>query len=156
MSSPSRVFRRQRYPLLVVIHGGLAGLFTRSFIASPANVTDLVSFFGTSDIASVLPSDFGGEPWDRPDAYREHSPIAHVEGVRTPNLILHGADDERVPIGQGDELYNALKRQGCPVKMVVYPRAHHAIQEPKLLLDAMRRNLDWFESHVRGRSTYGR
>ena len=70
-------------------------------------------------------------------------------GSKTPTLIQHGADDERVPIGQGYELYNALKRQGCLVKMVVYPRAHHAIQEPKLLLDAMRRNLDWFESHVR-------
>ncbi len=115
-----------------------------------AGVTDLVSFPGTADIASFLPSYFGGEPWDRPDAYREHSPIAHVQGVKTPTLILHGADDERVPIGQGYELYNALKRQGCLVKMVVYPRAHHAIQEPKLLLDAMRRNLDWFESHVRG------
>ena len=118
-----------------------------------AGVTDLVSFSGTSDIASFLPSYFGGEPWDRPDAYREHSPIGYVQGVRTPTLILHGADDERVPIGQGYELHNALKRQGCPVKMVVYPRAHHAIQEPKLLLDAMRRNLDWFESHVRGASS---
>jgi dipeptidyl aminopeptidase/acylaminoacyl peptidase len=115
-----------------------------------AGVTDLVSFSGTADIASFLPSYFGGEPWDRPDAYREHSPIAHVQGIRTPTLILHGADDERVPISQGYELYNALKRQDCPVKMVVYPRAHHAIQEPKLLLDAMRRNLEWFEKYVPG------
>ena len=30
-----------------------------------AGVTDLVSFSGTSDIASFLPSYFGGEPWDR-------------------------------------------------------------------------------------------
>jgi hypothetical protein len=29
--------------------------------------------------------------------------------------------------------------------MVVYPRQPHAIQEPKLLLDAMERNLAWFE-----------
>ena len=115
-----------------------------------APVTDLVSFPGTADIAGFLPSYFGAEPWDRPDIYHAHSPIAHVKGIRTPTLIQHGADDERVPIGQGYELYNALKRQGCLVQMVVYPRAHHAIQEPKLLLDAMRRNLDWFESHVPG------
>jgi dipeptidyl aminopeptidase/acylaminoacyl peptidase len=113
-----------------------------------AGVSDLISFPGTADIAGFLPSYFGGEPWDRPDAYREHSPITHVKGIRTPTLILHGEADERVPIGQGYELYNALKRQGCPVRMVVYPRAHHAIQEPKLLLDAMRRNLEWFERHL--------
>ena len=115
-----------------------------------AGVTDLVSFPGTADIASFLSSYFGGEPWDRPDAYREHSPIAHVKGARTPTLIQHGEEDERVPIGQGYEFYSALKRQGCPVEMVVYPRTHHAIQEPKLLRDAMRRNLDWFDRHVRG------
>jgi dipeptidyl aminopeptidase/acylaminoacyl peptidase len=113
-----------------------------------AGVTDLISFSGTSDIASYLPSYFGGEPWDRPDAYRAQSPIAHVQGVKTPTLIQHGTNDERVPIGQGYELYNALKRQGCPVKMVVYPRADHAIHEPKLLLDAMRRNLEWFSRYV--------
>jgi dipeptidyl aminopeptidase/acylaminoacyl peptidase len=114
-----------------------------------AGVTDLVSFAGTADIPSFLPSYFGGEPWDRPEVYRAHSPIAHVKGVNTPTLIQHGEEDERVPIGQSYELYSALKRQGCPVEMVVYPRAHHAIQEPKLLRDAMRRNLDWFERHVR-------
>ena len=30
-----------------------------------AGVTDLVSFTGTADIPSFLPSYFGGEPWDR-------------------------------------------------------------------------------------------
>ncbi len=120
-----------------------------------AGVTDLVSFSGTSDIHSFLPSYFGGEPWDRDDLYREHSPISHVKGVKTPTLIQHGDEDERVPITQGYELYNALKRQGCPVKMVVYPRAHHAIQEPKLLLDAMKRNLDWFDEHIGTSSSEG-
>jgi dipeptidyl aminopeptidase/acylaminoacyl peptidase len=120
-----------------------------------AGVTDLVSFSGTSDIHSFLPSYFGGEPWDHDDLYREHSPISHVKGVKTPTLIQHGDEDERVPITQGYELYNALKRQGCPVKMVVYPRAHHAIQEPKLLLDAMKRNLDWFDEHIGTSSSEG-
>jgi dipeptidyl aminopeptidase/acylaminoacyl peptidase len=115
-----------------------------------AGVTDLVSFPGTADIASFLPSYFSGEPWEREAAYREHSPITHVKGIRTPTLIQHGEDDERVPIGQGYELYNALKRQGCTVTMVVYPRAHHAIGEPKLLLDAMERNLAWFDEHLLG------
>jgi dipeptidyl aminopeptidase/acylaminoacyl peptidase len=118
-----------------------------------AGVTDLVSFPGTADIASFLPSYFRGEPWDRSEVYREHSPIAHMKGVATPTLIQHGEEDERVPIGQGYELYNALKRQSCPVTMVTYPRAHHSIQEPKLLLDAMKRNLEWFDRLVRGAGT---
>ena len=34
--------------------------------------------------------------------------------------------------------------------MVVYPRQPHGIQEPKMMLDAMRRNLDWFDRWIKG------
>ena len=36
------------------------------------------------------------------------------------------------------------------VRMVVYPRQPHGIQEPKLMQDAMQRNLDWFDRWVLG------
>jgi dipeptidyl aminopeptidase/acylaminoacyl peptidase len=74
----------------------------------------------------------------------------NVQGVTTPTLIQHGEQDLRVPISQGYELYNALKRQRVPVRMVVYPRTPHGIQEPKLMLDAMTRNLEWFDRWVLG------
>ena len=57
--------------------------------------------------------------------------------------------DERVPLSQGMELYNALKRQGCTTKMVIYPRTPHAVEEPRLLVDCMERNLEWFDRYVR-------
>ena len=117
-----------------------------------AGVTDLVSFTGTADIPDFLPDYFGGEFWDKPDVYQAHSPMFHVKGVNTPTLIQHGELDTTVPLSQGEELYNALKRQGCTTKMVVYPRTHHGIEEPRLLVDCMERNLEWFDRYVRGAS----
>jgi dipeptidyl aminopeptidase/acylaminoacyl peptidase len=113
-----------------------------------AGVTNLMSFTGTSDIPSFLPDYLGAEPWDDLDMYRKHSALFNVKGVTTPTLIQHGTRDERVPTSQGYELYNALKRQGCTVKMVVYPRTPHGPREPKLLLDVMRRNVEWFDKFV--------
>jgi dipeptidyl aminopeptidase/acylaminoacyl peptidase len=113
-----------------------------------AGVTNLVSFTGTADIPGFLPDYFGGEFWDSDETYRSHSPMFHIKGVTTPTLIQHGERDERVPLSQGLELYNALKRQGCETKMVIYPRTPHGIEEPRLLLDCMQRNLDWFEKHI--------
>ncbi len=72
----------------------------------------------------------------------------HVKGVKTPTLIQHGERDERVPLSQGLELYNALKRQGCTTKMVIYPRTPHGIEEPRLLIDCMERNVEWFDRYV--------
>ena len=125
---------------------------TRRFRAASvgAGVTNLMSFTGTADIPGFLPDYFGGEPWDKLDAYRAHSAMFNVKGVSTPTLIQHGERDERVPLSQGQELYNALKRQGCTVKMVIYPRTPHGIEEPKLLLDCMQRNLEWFDLYVKG------
>jgi dipeptidyl aminopeptidase/acylaminoacyl peptidase len=116
-----------------------------------AGVTNLMSFTGTSDIPGFLPDYFGGEYWDVFDKWRAHSAMFNVKGVSTPTLIQHGGADQRVPTSQGYEFYNALKRQGVPVKMVVYPRQPHGLQEPKLQLDAMRRNLEWFGQWVLGR-----
>ncbi len=123
---------------------------TRRFRAASvgAGVTNLMSFTGTADIPGFLPDYFGGEFWNSLAAYRDHSAMFHVQGVKTPTLIQHGERDERVPLSQGQELYNALKRQGCVTQMVVYPRTPHSIDEPRLLLDCMQRNLDWFEHYV--------
>jgi dipeptidyl aminopeptidase/acylaminoacyl peptidase len=124
-----------------------------------AGVTNLMSFTGTADIPGFLPDYFSGEFWDKPDAYRAHSAMFQVKGVTTPTLIQHGERDRRVPLSQGEELYNALKRQGCTTRMVIYPRSPHAIEEPKLLLDCMTRNLEWFDRYVKNAqapSTTGR
>ena len=113
-----------------------------------AGVTNLVSFTGTADIAGFIPDYFRGDFWNDSKRWRDRSPVFQAVGIRTPTLIQHGDRDLRVPISQGYELYNALRRQQVPVQMVVYPRQPHAIQEPKLLQDAMERNLQWFQRWV--------
>jgi dipeptidyl aminopeptidase/acylaminoacyl peptidase len=112
-------------------------------------VTNLMSFTGTADIPGFLPDYFGGEFWDKPEVYAERSAMFQIKGVTTPTLIQHGERDERVPLSQGLELYNALKRQNCPTRMVIYPRTPHGIEEPRLLLDAMRANLEWFDRYLK-------
>lgn len=120
-----------------------------------AGVTDLFSFTGTADIPSFLPDYFSGEPWDRLETYMKHSAMFNVKGVSTPTLIIHGEEDRRVPLSQGLEFYNALKRQGCPTQMVVYPRQPHGIREPKFIVDIGNRILDWFNKYL-GRTAAGK
>jgi dipeptidyl aminopeptidase/acylaminoacyl peptidase len=119
-----------------------------------AGVTNLVSFTGTADIPGFIPDYFGGEFWDEGgvDRWRAHSAMFQVQNVKTPTLIQHGEADLRVPVSQGYELYNALRRRGVPTRMVVYPRQPHGLQEPKFIDDAMRRNLEWFDRWVMGRT----
>jgi dipeptidyl aminopeptidase/acylaminoacyl peptidase len=100
-------------------------------------------------VPGFIPDYFGAEFWDNMEEDRTHSPMFNIKNVSTPTLIQHGEADTRVPISQGYELYNALKRRGVPVKMVVYPRMPHVPQEPKQLLDIEKRNMEWFDHYLR-------
>src|SRR6266705_1713561 len=113
-----------------------------------AGITNLVSYVGVADIPGFIGSYFGGEFWDAPKLWQDRSAVFRVKAVATPTLIQHGENDLRVPISQGYELYTALKRRHVPVTMVVYPRQGHGVGEPRLQLDVMRRNLEWFEQWV--------
>ncbi len=124
---------------------------TKRFKAASAGapVTNLMSMNGVTDIPSFIPDYFGGHAWDLPDVYSKHSAMFNIKGVTTPTLIQHGEADVRVPISQGYELYNALKAQGVPTRMIVLPRQPHGPNEPKMQLAAMQSNLDWFEKYLK-------
>lgn len=122
------------------------GRFKAAAIGS--GMTNLVSYAMGNDSPDYLPSQFGGEVWEVAELLLERSPIAHADRVTTPILFLHGEHDQRVPIWQSYELYNALKRRGVPTEMVIYPRTGHVPSEPKLLLDVMQRILEWMELYV--------
>src|SRR5882724_20700 len=124
---------------------------TRRFKAASvgAGVTNLMSFIGTADIPSFIPDYFEGQPWENLEIYRTHSAMFNAKGVTTPTLIQHGEADERVPISQGYEFYNALKVQNVPVRMIVLPRMPHGPNEPKMVLKAKQTNLEWFEKYLK-------
>ena len=124
---------------------------TKRFKAASAGapVTNLMSFNGTADIPGFIPDYFGGQSWEIPDIYMKHSAMFNIKGASTPTLIQHGDADVRVPISQGYELYNALKQQGVPTRMIVLPRQPHGPIEPRMQLAAMQSNLEWFEKYLK-------
>lgn len=143
---------------LAVIGGSYGGFMTNWVITqtdrfraavSMASVSNLVSFYGTSLYHLLIEVEFGGRPWESYPLLWQWSPLAHVEGVTTPTLFLHGENDHDVPIQQAEEMYMALAKQGAPTKMVRYPGEGHGIRGPRHRWDLYRRILDWLERWVR-------
>jgi dipeptidyl aminopeptidase/acylaminoacyl peptidase len=115
-----------------------------------AGLTNMYSMYSTNDLQTVLEEYFGGEPWNDEEAYRKASAMTYIKQAKTPSLIMHGAQDQRVPIGQAQELYMGLKKNGVPVELVFYPRQGHGIGEPRLQLDKMKREYSFFAKYVLG------
>ena len=117
-----------------------------------AGVTNLQSFYGTTDIQRFIEWEYG-IPWQNTDSIREHSPITYAPNAKTPTLILHGGADERVPVEQGQQLYMALKKSGVTVEFVRYPREGHGFKEPNHKRDRYQRYIDWFQRFLQPSTT---
>jgi dipeptidyl aminopeptidase/acylaminoacyl peptidase len=113
-----------------------------------ASITNWISFHGTAEISTWDALFWRDNPFDWNGRYAKYSPMAHVQRVSTPTLILHGAADCCVPLTQSQEFYRALKDRKIDTEFVTYPREGHAIQEKAHQRDMVRRVLGWFERWI--------
>lgn len=116
-------------------------------ICAGASVTNLLSDYGTSDITMSDEWEYGGQPWKDAQHLLAHSPLAHVENVQTPLLLLHGENDLRCPVSQTEEFYIALRRLGKEAIMIRYPDEFHGLRRPIHQVDRYQRLISWFEHH---------
>jgi dipeptidyl aminopeptidase/acylaminoacyl peptidase len=114
-----------------------------------AGLTNMWSMYGTNDIPNTLVGYFGGIPnADTLPLYLDRSAMHHIDKVTTPTLILHGAQDERVPVGQAQEMFRALRDRGVATELVFYPRAGHGISEYYHQKDRLLRIRDWVTKYA--------
>ncbi|HEY4027649.1 MAG TPA: prolyl oligopeptidase family serine peptidase [Candidatus Dormibacteraeota bacterium] len=67
---------------------------------------------------------FGGTPAERPEFYRERSPITYVEQVRVPVLVMAGRNDPRCPIRQIENYLARLRELGKPHDYYEFEAGH--------------------------------
>ncbi|MGH7469152.1 MAG: S9 family peptidase [Longimicrobiales bacterium] len=124
-----------------------------------AALTNLVSFYGYSSENSGLPEhahfEVGQERmevslWEDPQAYIRNSPIFTVHEMTTPLLIEHGDRDGNVDFGQGVELFNAARRTGKNVVMIVYNGENHGLARKHNQIDYARKQIEWFDHYLKG------
>jgi dipeptidyl aminopeptidase/acylaminoacyl peptidase len=89
--------------------------------------------------------EYGGPPWEVPDAYEKHNPIHHVQKWKTPMLVIHGGRDFRLPETQGMMVFTALQRRGVPSRFIHFPSENHWVLKPKNSIFWHESVLEWLE-----------
>jgi dipeptidyl aminopeptidase/acylaminoacyl peptidase len=90
--------------------------------------------------------------WEAPDVYRQVSPFFFADTLKTPLLIVHGADDANpgtTPL-QATKLYEAIRGNGGTTRLVMLPFEPHwytARESNEQLIYEMVR---WFDTYVKG------
>ncbi|MDK8182255.1 S9 family peptidase [Paenibacillus sp. UMB4589-SE434] len=116
------------------------------------SISNWISFYGVSDIGHFFTEDqIGGNPWNDLERLWKHSPLAYVEQVQTPLLILHGENDLRCPIEQAEQLFIALKRLGKKTQFIRFPSSNHELSRggnPGLRVQRLNHIVRWFDEHI--------
>ncbi|MGE5314845.1 MAG: prolyl oligopeptidase family serine peptidase [Acidobacteriota bacterium] len=71
-----------------------------------------------------------GIPWETKN-FDRFSPHKYAKNFSTPNLIIHGELDYRVPVGEGFALFTTLQRKGIPSKFLYFPDEGHWVLKPQ-------------------------
>ncbi len=116
----------------------LAGIHNnrfKSFIAHDG-VFNTQSMFGTTEEVFFNNWDFGGAYWEKDNkiaqqTYTKFNPINYVEKWNTPILIIQGGNDFRVPIGQGQEAFQAAQLLGIKSRFLYFPEENHWVLKPQ-------------------------
>jgi acetyl esterase/lipase len=58
--------------------------------------------------------------------FRQASPLSYVRADLPPLLIIHGDEDETVPVSISTAFHAALQAAGAPSRLIVYPGAGHS------------------------------
>lgn len=91
---------------------------------------------------------FPGLPWEVPMHYWERSPLSLVGNVTTPTMLLTGEEDQRTPITESEQFYQALKLRGIDTVLVRVPESPHGIaSRPSRLVAKADNILAWFERY---------
>ena len=100
-------------------------------------------------------------PWRRPLREAEYgtlagdreflesiSPITHVDRILAPLMVIHGANDPRVPVFEADAMVAALRSRGAEIEYLRYEDEGHGLAKAKNRAVAWPKVVSFFQRHM--------
>jgi dipeptidyl aminopeptidase/acylaminoacyl peptidase len=128
--------------------------FAGAFDAGVANVgmSNLLTFLlNTAPYRRALRISEYGDPEKDKATLLALSPITHIDKLNAPLMLIQGASDPRVPIGEALQMHAALEKRGQKTKMIVFPDEGHGTQKRENKVLEIGHTLDFFEHHLKGK-----
>ena len=109
-------------------------------------ISSLVTFLENTSPwrRAVREREYGSLERDR-DFLHEVSPMTHIDAIRAPLFIQHGANDPRVPLSESQHIHAVLSEKGIRCELVVYEDEGHIIEKLPNRVDAFTRALAFLD-----------
>jgi dipeptidyl aminopeptidase/acylaminoacyl peptidase len=144
---------------VAVMGGSYGGYMTMAAItehpelwAAAVNIVGIVNFVTFLERTgayrrALREAEYGSLEHDR--AFLERiSPIHKVDRIACPLLVVHGANDPRVPVGEAEQVVAALRERGREVAYLRYDDEGHGIAKLRNRLDCYPQIASFLERHL--------
>jgi dipeptidyl aminopeptidase/acylaminoacyl peptidase len=121
--------------------------------AAAANLFGMVNFetfFKHTEpwMAAISTVEYG-DPATQADLLRRLSPIHKIDRIRTPTIVLHGANDTNVPVIEAEQVVENLKKRSVPVEYVLFADEGHGWRKTPNRIRSTVAITRWFESRLK-------
>jgi dipeptidyl aminopeptidase/acylaminoacyl peptidase len=131
----------------------LAGNHNNRFktFVSHCGLFNFESWYGTTEELFFANHDIGGPYWNMENKkyYEKNSPHKFVQNWNTPILVIHGANDFRVPETEGMQAFQAAQLLGLKSKYLSFPNEGHWVNSPQNGLLWYREVFEWLNSDLK-------
>jgi dipeptidyl aminopeptidase/acylaminoacyl peptidase len=122
--------------------------------AAAANLFGMVNFetfFAQSTpwMGAISTGEYG-DPKTQRQLLRDLSPIHKLDRVRTPLLVMHGANDTNVPLVEAEQIVDTLKQRGIEVEFLLFPDEGHGWRKEANRVKSTLALTRFFRAHLIG------
>ena len=125
--------------------------FAGSFDAGVALVgmSNLVSFLNnTAPYRRLLRISEYGDPEKDKQALLKLSPITYVDQVKAPLMIIQGANDPRVPVGEALQIHQILEKKNIPSRLIIFADEGHGSSKKENQVLEIGNTIEFFKKHL--------
>jgi len=96
-----------------------------------------------------------GDPEKDADFLESISPLNFIDRIQAPLMVIHGANDPRVPVQEAEQIVSTLRARGREVEYLRYEDEGHGLAKAKNRADAWPRVVQFFAKHMGGGTAGG-
>ncbi len=118
---------------------------------SEVGISNLVTFLNnTAPYRRILRISEYGDPEKDKDALLKLSATSYIDRLQAPLLIIQGASDPRVPVGEAVQMYDAATKRGVPAGLIIFSDEGHGTQKRGNQVLAIGHTIEWMQRYLTG------
>ncbi len=112
-------------------------------------MSNLVSFLNnTAPYRRILRISEYGDPVKDKDSLLKLSAVTYVDKVKAPLMIIQGANDPRVPVGEALQIHETLTKKKIPSELIVFADEGHGSAKKENQVLEIGNTIEFFKKHL--------